>query len=58
MSLVASRFPFDFPGSRPPCKARQIVTGALATKMGSIVLACAVVDKNLSDEIKEKSDHD
>jgi TetR/AcrR family transcriptional regulator, transcriptional repressor for nem operon len=36
---------------KSPKEARQIATGALATMMGSIVLARAVGDKNLSDEI-------
>ena len=32
-------------------QARQIATGALATMMGSIVLARAISDQNLSDDI-------
>jgi TetR/AcrR family transcriptional regulator, transcriptional repressor for nem operon len=36
---------------KSPKEARQIATGALATMMGSIVLARAVGDRSLSDEI-------
>jgi TetR/AcrR family transcriptional regulator, transcriptional repressor for nem operon len=38
---------------KSPKEARQIATGALATLMGSIVLARAVGDEKLSDDILE-----
>src|SRR5437762_426438 len=41
-----------FPGESPK-QARQIATSALATMMGSIALARAAGDKELSDEILE-----
>jgi TetR/AcrR family transcriptional regulator, transcriptional repressor for nem operon len=46
IDVVARLFP-----EKSPKEARQIATGALATMMGSIVLARAVGDKKLSDEI-------
>jgi TetR/AcrR family transcriptional regulator, transcriptional repressor for nem operon len=36
---------------KPPKQARQMATAALATMMGSIALARAVGDKELSDDI-------
>jgi TetR/AcrR family transcriptional regulator, transcriptional repressor for nem operon len=46
IDVVTMLFP-----EKSPKEARQIATGALATMMGSIVLARAVGDKKLSDEI-------
>jgi TetR/AcrR family transcriptional regulator, transcriptional repressor for nem operon len=48
IDVVARLFP-----EKSPKEACQIATGALATMMGSIVLARAVGDRNLSDEILE-----
>jgi TetR/AcrR family transcriptional regulator, transcriptional repressor for nem operon len=48
IDVVARLFPEK--SSKEAC---QIATGALATMMGSIVLARAVGDRNLSDEILE-----
>jgi len=48
IGMVARLFPEKSPG-----EARQIATSALATMMGSIVLARAAGDKTLSDEILE-----
>jgi TetR/AcrR family transcriptional regulator, transcriptional repressor for nem operon len=46
IDVVARLFP-----EKSPREARQMATGALATMMGSIALARAVGDKELSDEI-------
>jgi TetR/AcrR family transcriptional repressor of nem operon len=46
IDLIAALLP-----GKPPKKARQIATAALATMMGSVALARAVGDKKLSDEI-------
>jgi TetR/AcrR family transcriptional repressor of nem operon len=48
IGMVARLFPEKSPG-----EARQIATSALATMMGSIVLARAAGDKTLSDDIPE-----
>lgn len=48
IDMVAALFP-----ETTPKQARQIATGALATMMGSIVLARAVGDAKLSDAILE-----
>lgn len=48
IDMVAALFP-----DTTPNEARQIATGALATMMGSIVLARAVGDAKLSDAILE-----
>jgi TetR/AcrR family transcriptional repressor of nem operon len=48
IDVLARLFP-----EKSPKQARQIATGALATLMGSIVLARAVGDKKLSDDILE-----
>lgn len=46
INMVARLFP-----EKSPKQAREIATGALATMMGSIVLARAVGDRKLSNEI-------
>jgi len=48
IGMVARLFP-----EKSPREARQIATSALATMMGSIVLARAAGDKTLSDDILE-----
>ena len=48
LGMVARLFP-----EKSPKEARQVATSALATMMGSIVLARAAGDKTLSDDILE-----
>jgi TetR/AcrR family transcriptional repressor of nem operon len=48
IDMVAALFP-----EKSPKQARQIATSALATMMGSIVLARAVDDEKNSDDILE-----
>jgi TetR/AcrR family transcriptional repressor of nem operon len=48
IGMVARLFP-----EKSSRQARQVATGALATMMGSIVLARAAGDKRLSDDILE-----
>jgi TetR/AcrR family transcriptional repressor of nem operon len=48
IGMVARLFP-----EKSPKEARQVATGALATMMGSIVLARAADDKTLSDDMLE-----
>jgi len=52
IDVVTMLFP-----EKSPKEARQIAAGALATMMGSIALARAVGDKELSDEILEAGRH-